>query len=117
MHGISFSVPHHITTHIIILTIHTNIDIPTPNTDFGSLMKRMVKEKYVLSEREEARGEGEHNRTLYRFGPRYFAELGRQQIITSYYKCLGQQIDKNVLDEVSGTCVLYLEEAIPLFSG
>ena len=45
--------------------VSDSVPVPELGADFASLMKRMQKEKYVVMEKEEAKGEGEHNRISY----------------------------------------------------
>ena len=81
--------------------------IPELGGGFLALMSRMCKEKYVqaIKSIQSVSGSGaggEQDQVIeYRFGPRYFAEFGRQQIVLSYFDSLGQPIDASALEEAA----------------
>jgi len=84
--------------------------IPELGGGFLALMARLCKEKYVqavksiqnVSGGSSSAGGGEQDQVIeYRFGPRYFAEFGRQQIVLSYFDSLGQPIDASALEEAA----------------
>lgn len=81
--------------------------VPELGADFPSLMKRMVNERYVVVKTEggsassSAAANRDEAKRSYTFGPRFFAELGRRQLLTSYYAALGQVVDMNMLDEAA----------------
>jgi len=70
-------------------------------------MARLCKERYVLAVKcdkiESMGGSGGAESAVidYKFGPRYFAEFGRQQIVKSYFDTLGQPIDSAALEEAA----------------
>ena len=82
--------------------------IPELGGGFLALMSRMCKEKYVQAIKSiqsvsgGSSAGGEQDQVIeYRFGPRYFAEFGRQQIVLSYFDSLGQPIDASALEEAA----------------
>lgn len=81
--------------------------VPALGADFPSLMKRMVNERYLvtMSEGGSASSSAAANRdeakVSYTLGPRFFAEIGRRQLVTSYYATLGQKVDGAIFDEAA----------------
>ena len=71
---------------------------PVPITelggDFNFLMKRMCAEKYILEvKKDKADIDNNKNTKSYKFGPRTMVELGRQQLVKSYFTTIGQPVD------------------------
>jgi hypothetical protein len=80
----------------------TTAATPELGGGFLALMVRMCKEKYVIAikaDKEAGAGGEQEVVTEYRFGPRYFAEFGRQQIVKSYFDTLEQPIDSSALED------------------
>lgn len=81
--------------------------VPELGADFPSLMKRMINERYVVVKTEggsassSAAANKDEAKVSYTFGPRFFAEFGRRQLLTSYYDALGQVVDVTMLDEAA----------------
>ncbi len=79
--------------------------IPELGAHLQSLLTRMVKEKYIqmiktASNVSDTGGlSSEQSKIEYRFGSRYFAELGRQQMVTSYFQTIQEPIDAAALLE------------------
>ena len=80
--------------------------IPELGAHLQSLLTRMVKEKYIqmiktASNVSDTGGglSSEQSKIEYRFGSRYFAELGRQQMVTSYFQTIQEPIDAAALQE------------------
>ena len=68
--------------------------------DFLGLMGRCKKEGYVVQSRAEGSNKDDENSVLYSLGSRFFAEVGKEALVESYYAALGQDVDEAVMEEV-----------------
>jgi len=84
--------------------------VPVLGADFPSLVKRMVNERYLVVKAEggsassTAAANKDDSKLMYSFGPRFFAEIGRRQLLTSYYDTIGQKVDISMLKFSGGGC-------------
>ena len=49
--------------------------------------------RYVIKDKAAAADDAESNRVHYKFGSRYYAEFGRQQMVKSYYMTIDEPVD------------------------
>ena len=70
--------------------------IPELKEHFSVLFQRIIKEGYLALVKDS------HDSTTeeYEFGPRFHNEIDRKLLVRSYFQCLGQQPDSNLLKEI-----------------
>ncbi len=78
--------------------------IPELGDSFKNLVKRMVSERYIVEKKDMGgnstqASQGSGIVKSYKFGARYFVELGSQQMIKSYFDTMDQPVDQNLLKD------------------
>mmetsp|Transcript_6489 Transcript_6489/g.10924 ORF Transcript_6489/g.10924 Transcript_6489/m.10924 type:complete len:347 (+) Transcript_6489:43-1083(+) len=73
--------------------------VPELGNDVKGLLDQMKKEKYVIETKDDADSTN-IDKLKYTFGPRFYLDVGKVQLVTAYYKLLGQPVDENVLNNI-----------------